>query len=231
MTRREPALYVNMYTHTRRLFWAPCSVCFTKAMSSSLVLLSATSPLQSPFKLCYVDHFPGSSSDFTRSAVLLFSLPLSPCSVSQMVLHHYLQLSSLSINASFSPQESLLLQSFPGFLSCCEVSKEAYKAQSLLVFETFLKTSLYQNAYWAMLADYVVACQTVWASIFRLLLPCLSIHTTPTHPFFSFIPLFPEINSDYKVWPAFFTIYVQYLAQCLSPILNWTQAAVWYIWC
>lgn len=80
MTHREPALYVNMYAHMQRLLQAPCSVCFTKAMSSSLVLLSTALPLQSPFKLCYVDNFPGSSSDFTLSAVLLFSLPLSPCS-------------------------------------------------------------------------------------------------------------------------------------------------------
>lgn len=146
MTHREPALYLNMYAHMQRLLQAPCSVCFTKAMSSSLVLLSTALPLQSPFKLCYVDNFPGSSSDFTLSAVLLFSLPLSPCSSLRwccIIIYSCLHFPAMQA----FPQDSLLLQSFPGFLSRCEVSRKAYKVQSLLVVETFLKTSLYQNTY------------------------------------------------------------------------------------
>lgn len=48
-----------------------------RALPSALALGSLTP--HSSFKLCSLDHFPGSSSYFTHSAVLLFSLPLVLC--------------------------------------------------------------------------------------------------------------------------------------------------------
>lgn len=44
-TCREPLLYVYMYLHRQRLFWVPFSLCFTRSMFSSLVMLSMILPL------------------------------------------------------------------------------------------------------------------------------------------------------------------------------------------
>lgn len=77
--RRAPALSITSCPHLQRCFWAPLGSRFTKAEPFPLPLLLAASPSHSPLKLCSLDHFPGSSSCFTRSAVLLFSLALVVC--------------------------------------------------------------------------------------------------------------------------------------------------------
>lgn len=199
MSCREPALYVNEYTYRQRLFWAPFSSCFTKPLSSSLVLLSVMSPLQSPFKLCYLDHFPGSSSYFTCSAVLLFSLPFPPCSMSQMVLHHYLQLSSLPSNASFS---HMIVYSCNHFHAFCHVVRCLRKPTKLRVYyylKLFLKlaciTILLNNAGWLRsgMPNYISICIQITAALsFYLYYP-----NSPFFPFYScFLKLTQIIRCD-----------------------------------
>lgn len=74
--------FAEISTLTCKGFFGFLCLCFTKAISSFLVLLSAASPLQRPFNQSLLFNFPDFSSYFTCSAVLLFSLPLSPCSLS-----------------------------------------------------------------------------------------------------------------------------------------------------
>lgn len=77
--QQSPCPVPHQVPHLQRCLWASLGSGFTKAEPSPVPLLLAASPSHNPFKLCSLDHFPGSSSWFTRCAVLLFSLPLVLC--------------------------------------------------------------------------------------------------------------------------------------------------------
>lgn len=173
-----------------RLFWAPFSSCFAKAMSSPLVMSSAALPLQNPFKLCYLHHFPGSSSYFTCSAVLLFSLPLR--SMSQMVLRHYLQLSSLFSDASFSHMTVYTCIQFRAFSHVVRCLRMPAKLKVYYYLKLFLKlaciTMLLNNAGWlgSGVPNYMSICIQITAA--------LSSHSYyPKSPFYA---LYLSVSSN-----------------------------------
>lgn len=131
----------------------------------------------------------------------------STCSVCQLVLHH-LQLSSLSSSVSFSHMGVCSCNHFHPF--SCDL-RCLRKPTKLTVY--YLKLLKLNNAGNAKLHEHL------YSDFFCLVLPFIF------PAFFPFIPLFPEINPEYKLRPPFFYKLCTDLTQYVFfPILDKPQA-------
>lgn len=140
----------------------------------------------------------------------------STCSVCQLVLHH-LQLSSLSSSVSFSHMGVCSCNHFHPF--SCDL-RCLRKLTKLTVY--YLKLLKLNNAGNAKLHEHL------YSDFCCLVLPFIF------PAFFPFIPLFPEINPEYKLWPPFFYKLCTDLTQCLfsNPWQASGRASFWkqFIW-